>query len=179
MRYFVEVEVRFSHRELKVILTESAVNMTSPDPQKTPTHFGETTSNPGTPSELLDGSNGGLHIPVSGDSGFYGYNEEKHLQHVSISTPSSSLPLCQPESSAQMGEKLFVQRRASTNSDGGKAVFKSSLAMTSVAPVIEPNILSMSPSPFTKEDELKEEAGTGPHPAPGTSSNGSRSNNGR
>ena len=65
--------------------------MASPDPQKTPNHFGEIVSNPGTPSDLLDGSNGGLRIPVSTDSGFYGYNDEKHLQHVSTSDLALSL----------------------------------------------------------------------------------------
>ena len=141
--------------------------MTSPDPEKDPKHFGGIVSNPGTPSDLLDGSSGGLHIPVSNDSGFYGYNEEKHLQHVSISTPAP--PLASGVIIAQMGEKLFAQRRASTNSDGGKVAFKSGLGltMTSVTSVIEPNILAMAPSPFMKDEELKDEPDT--IPAPGAS----------
>lgn len=53
-----------------------------------------------------------------------------------------------------MGEKLFVQRRASTNSDGGRAVFQLGLTTTSV---IEPNISTIAPSPFMKEEELKSE----------------------
>ena len=70
---------------------QSVARMASQDRQKTPSHFGEVISNPETPSDPLDGSNGGLHIPISNDSGFYGYNDEKHLQHVSTSTPA--LPL--------------------------------------------------------------------------------------
>ena len=134
--------------------------MTSPDPEKSPKHFGEIVSNPGTPSDLLDGSSGGLHIPVSNDSGFYGYNDEKHLQHVSI--PAPGLPFPSGVIITQMGEKLFAQRRASTNSDGGKVAFKSGLGitMTSVTSVIEPNILAMAPSPFMKDEELKDEPET-------------------
>jgi len=60
--------------------------MASPDPHKTPSRAAEIVPNPATPSDLLGGSNGGLHIPISNDSGFYGYNDEKHLQHVSIPT---------------------------------------------------------------------------------------------
>ena len=145
--------------------------MVSPEPQeKTPKHFGEIISNPGTPSDLLDGSTVGLHIPVSSDSGFYGYNDEKHLQHVSIPNLTLHLRL-KTESSTQMGEKIFAQRRASTNSDGGRVAFKSGLTMTSVTSVIEPNILSLEPSPFTKEDELKDAVDAGPsvHPVPGES----------
>lgn len=56
-----------------------------------------------------------------------------------------------------MGEKLFVQRRGSTNSDGGRAAFKSGLTMTSATSVIEPNVSTMVPSPFMKEEELKSE----------------------
>ena len=53
-----------------------------------------------------------------------------------------------------MGEKLLVQRRASTNSDGGRVAFQSGLTATSV---IEPNISTIAPSPFVKEEELKSE----------------------
>ncbi|KAF9646656.1 AMP deaminase [Thelephora ganbajun] len=125
--------------------------MASPDPQNTPNSFGGIISSQGTPPDLSGGSNGGLHIPISNDSGFYGYNDEKHLQH--------------------MGEKLFVQRRASTNSDAGRVAFRSGLTMTPVTSVIEPNILSMATSPFVKEEESKSEANTGQisHPAPDTS----------
>ena len=143
--------------------------MTSPDPQKVPRHFGEIVSNPGTPSELPSGPSGGLLIPISDDSGFYGYGDEKYLQHVSISTHTLALTLT--GSSSQMGEKLFVQRRGSTHSDGGKSVFKSGLAMTSVTPDVEPKIPSRANSPFVKEEDLKPEAdaGPGPHPTPGSS----------
>ena len=65
--------------------------MASLDSQKSPNHSDEIASSPITPSDLLEGSSGGLHIPVSDDSGFYGYNDEKHLQHVSVSTPTSSI----------------------------------------------------------------------------------------
>lgn len=57
--------------------------MASTDPDKTPDFFGGIVSDQGTPSDLSGGSNGGLHIPISNDNGFYGYNEEKHLLHVS------------------------------------------------------------------------------------------------
>ena len=128
--------------------------MASFDPLKTPNRVGEIVSNPGTPSDLLDGSNGGLLIPIPDDSGFYGYNDEKHLQHVSVLPHFPHRP--KPTSSTQMGEKLFVQRRGSTNSDGGKTTFKSGLTMTSVTSVIEPSVLTMAPSPFM-EEELKPE----------------------
>jgi hypothetical protein len=74
-----------SPRQVTLTVTEFAVKMASPDPQKTPNDF---ISGPGTPSDLSNGSSGGLHIPISSDSGFYGYNDEKHLQHVSLSTPT-------------------------------------------------------------------------------------------
>lgn len=143
--------------------------MASTDPDQTPSRFGGIVSSQGTPSDLSNTSNGGLHIPVSNDSGFYGYNEERHLQHVSI--PVQLLPPPQGKSSTQMGEKLFVQRRGSTHSDGGKVTFKSGLTMTSVTSVIEPNIPTMANSPFLKEEELKPEGDSGPslHPAPGSS----------
>lgn len=128
--------------------------MASSDPPKTPNRAGEIISNPGTPSDLVDGSNGGLHIPIPDDSGFYGYNDEKHLQHVSVLPPFP--PCLKPIPSMQMGEKLFVQRRGSTHSDGGKTTFKSGLTMTSVTSVIESSV-TMAPSPFVKEEELKPE----------------------
>ena len=158
------MQVRSSHPNAELTSTNSAAQMASPDPQKSPHHFGEIVSNPGTPSDLLEGSSGGLHIPVSTDSGFYGYNDEKHLQHVSI--PDPALPSASGVIIAQMGEKMFAQRRASTNSDGGKVAFKSGLTMTSATSVIEPNILAMAPSPFLKDEELKDEPGT--IPATGT-----------
>ena len=125
--------------------------MDSPDPERTPNHFGGVVSNPGTPSDLLDGSTGGLIIPVSNDSGFYGYNDKKHIEHVSMHVPA--LPFASGVTVAQMGEKLFAQRRASTGSDGGKVAFKTGLTMTSATSVIEP-------SPFLKDEEMKDEPGT-------------------
>ena len=69
-----------------------------------------------------------------------------------------------------MGEKLIVQRRGSTHSDGGKAAFKLGLAMTSAASFIEPNISTMPTSPVSKEEELKIEGDAVPslHPASGS-----------
>ena len=84
-------KAKFSYRKAEITPRESTAKMTSSEPQNSSKRFGEITSNPGTPSDLLDGSNAGLHIPVSSDSGFYGYNDEKHLQHVSVSTPTLSL----------------------------------------------------------------------------------------
>lgn len=71
----------------------------------------------------------------------------------------------------QMEEKLIVQRRGSTNSDGGKAAFKSGLVMTSVTSVIEPNISVVESSPSSREEELNPEGDAGPslRSAPGSS----------
>jgi hypothetical protein len=151
-------------------LNESVARMASPDPQKSP-HFGEIVSDPGTPSELLNGSNGGLRIPISDDSGFYGYNDEKHIQHVRHTSLAFSLS-AETKTSMQMGEKLIVQRRGSTHSDGGRAAFKSGLAMTSVTSIVETNVPS---SPTLKEEELKSEGDTGhaAPPAPGSSAGAS------
>ena len=78
--------------------------MASPNPQKTSGHFGEVVSNPGTLSDPLNGSNGGLHIPISDEGGFYGYNDEKHLQHVS--TPARAHTLISNESAVADGREV-------------------------------------------------------------------------
>lgn len=130
--------------------TELIVQMTSPNPQNTPNRSGEIASNPGAPSDPVNGPNGGFHIPASGEGGFYGYNDEKHLQH--------------------MGEKLFVQRRGSTHSDSGKVSFKLGLGMTSVSSATEPNVPDTTSSPFWKDEEPKPEVDAVPslHPSPDT-----------
>lgn len=61
-------------------------------------------SNQGTPSDLSSGPSGGFHIPVSNDSGFYGYNEEKHLHHVS--TPAHALTIASNETNGPDGREV-------------------------------------------------------------------------
>jgi hypothetical protein len=85
----LQVQVKAHYRKIEII-SEFAVKMAPTDPDQTPT-----ISNQGTPSDLPGGSNGELHIPIPNDSGFYGYNEEKHLQHVSL--PAHPLTLASNE----------------------------------------------------------------------------------
>ena len=60
--------------------------------------------NLGTPSDPLNESNGGLHIPISDESGLHGYNDEKHLQHVSA--PACTLALISNENTVADGREV-------------------------------------------------------------------------
>ena len=154
--------VQVSYHKVDIISTAFAVKMSSTNPNQTPSP-----SNTGTPETPGGSGNEGLHIPISHEGGFYGYPEERHLLHVT--TPAHALlPSPQTNSSAQIGEKMIVQRRGSTTSDGAKSAFKSGLAMTSVASVIEPNISIIASSPFFKEEDVKSEpSDAGPNLHPG------------
>ena len=78
--------------------------MASPNLQKTSGHFREIVFSPGTPSDPLNGSNGGLHIPISDKSGFHRYNDEKHLQHMS--TPARTLALVSNKNAITDGREV-------------------------------------------------------------------------
>lgn len=66
--------------------------MAAPGPEKNTRHFGGIVSDLGTASDPSSGSNEGLHIPISDDNGFYEYNDEKSLQHVSLILLFTSRP---------------------------------------------------------------------------------------